>query len=47
LTAKRALLCDGASSISRGVNKTVSADLILDQNHRFQFASQRVPTLWI
>jgi tRNA (cmo5U34)-methyltransferase len=25
----------------------VSADLILDQNHRFQFASRRVPILWI
>jgi hypothetical protein len=29
------------------IGQRVSADLILDQNHRFQFASQRVPTLWI
>jgi len=25
----------------------LSADLILDQTHRFQFASRRVPILWI
>ena len=33
--------------LKREVLRYVSADLILDQNHRFQFASRRAPILWI
>ena len=31
----------------RPSSSRLSADLILDQTHRFQFASRRVPILWI